>query len=74
MHSISVDPEGYYIPRIGELIQNKYRVVSIAGKGVFSCVIKAETVDINSSTQRLVAIKIIRSKLSLMRASGEKEI
>jgi len=37
-----LDQDGYYVPRIGELIQNKYRVVNIAGKGVFSTVIKAE--------------------------------
>jgi hypothetical protein len=37
----SVDSEGYYLPRIGEIINERYRTTSIAGKGVFSCVVKA---------------------------------
>jgi len=45
VHSISLDQDGYYIPRIGELIHNKYRVVNIAGRGVFSSVIKAEVIN-----------------------------
>ena len=37
----SVDEEGYYQPKAGEIILNKYRILGIAGKGVFSCVVKA---------------------------------
>jgi hypothetical protein len=73
VHSISLDQDGYYIPRIGELIHNKYRVVNIAGWGVFSSVIKAEVINQNQEDNKLVAIKIIRSKLPMMRESGEKE-
>ena len=73
VHSISLDQDGYYIPRIGELIHNKYRVVNIAGRGVFSSVIKAEIINQNQEDNKLVAIKIIRSKLPMMRESGEKE-
>jgi len=36
------DAEGYYVPKIGEIIHDKYQVTSIAGKGAFSCVVKAK--------------------------------
>jgi serine/threonine-protein kinase PRP4 len=36
----TVDAEGYYQPKIGEFI-GRYRVTEIAGKGVFSCVVRA---------------------------------
>lgn len=39
---MNVDSEGYYTARIGEIIQHRYRVTSVAGKGVFSCVVKAD--------------------------------
>ena len=60
----SVDDEGYYQPKTGEMIQNRYRVTGVAGKGVFSCVVKA--VDTGSTEQKLVAIKIIRNKFEVM--------
>ena len=41
VHNPSVDDEGYYQPKIGEIVASKYRVQNIAGKGVFSCVVKA---------------------------------
>ena len=46
------------------MIQNRYRVTGVAGKGVFSCVVKA--VDTGSTEQKLVAIKIIRNKFEVM--------
>ena len=42
IRTANVDSEGYYSVRIGEIIQHRYRVTSVAGKGVFSCVVKAE--------------------------------
>jgi hypothetical protein len=41
VYAVNQDAEGYYVPRIGEIIQDKYQVTSIAGKGAFSCVVKA---------------------------------
>lgn len=62
----SVDDEGYYQPKTGEIIYGKYRVLSIAGKGVFSCVVKA--IDLESQNQtKQVAIKIMRTKFEVMR-------
>mmetsp|Transcript_12625 Transcript_12625/g.12438 ORF Transcript_12625/g.12438 Transcript_12625/m.12438 type:complete len:101 (+) Transcript_12625:32-334(+) len=66
-----VDVMGYYQPKSGEVIKDKYKVLSIAGKGVFSCVVKA--LDITSPQPKEVAIKIIR-KIDITRQSGEKEI
>ena len=68
IETANLDQEGYYLPKIGEVIRDKYKVTSIAGKGVFSCVVKAST------EEREVAIKILRAKLPVVRASGEKEI
>ena len=62
----SVDDEGYYQPKTGEIIQGKYRVTGMAGKGVFSCVVKA--IDLESTDQaKEVAIKIMRTKFEVMR-------
>ena len=45
-------------------------MIEIAGKGVFSCVVRAS----DELTQgREVAIKIMRTKFEIMRVSGEKE-
>lgn len=51
------DPEGYYIVRLGELIDGRYHIQSNLGKGMFSGVVRA----MDSVTRRLVAIKIIRN-------------
>lgn len=59
---------GYYIPKIGELIQNKYKIVGLCGKGIFSSVVKV--VDITSNIG--YALKIIRN-IDIMKASGDKE-
>ena len=59
---------GYYIPKIGELIHNKYKIVGLCGKGIFSSVVKV--VDITSNIG--YALKIIRN-IDIMKASGDKE-
>ena len=41
MRGGQIDAEGYYQPQVGELIRNRYKVKGMAGKGVFSCVVKA---------------------------------
>eukprot|EP00397_Hematodinium_sp_SG-2012_P006307 GEMP01006335.1.p1 GENE.GEMP01006335.1~~GEMP01006335.1.p1 ORF type:complete len:651 (+),score=114.99 GEMP01006335.1:24-1955(+) len=64
------DKEGYYKPRIGELIDGRFRVFAeCAGKGVFSNVLRATEV----STGDEVAIKIIRSN-DMMKKAAEKEV
>ncbi|KAL4928382.1 putative serine/threonine protein kinase (Prp4) [Aspergillus undulatus] len=63
------DPEGYYNLRIGELINGRYHVKQNLGKGMFSSVVRA----IDSHTDKLVAIKIIRQN-DTMKKAGLKEI
>ena len=46
-----------------------YKVTDIAGKGVFSCVVRALKLD----SKEEVAIKIMRTKFEVMRISGLKE-
>lgn len=67
-----VDVEGYYQPVVGEIIKSRYRVSGIAGRGVFSCVVKAIDSSPNNPLYQEVAIKIIRM-FDIMRESGEKE-
>ncbi|CCG84087.1 protein of unknown function [Taphrina deformans PYCC 5710] len=63
------DTEGYYRIMIGELLDNRYAVQSILGKGVFSAVVKAT----DQITGNIVAIKVIRNN-DVMRKAGMKEI
>lgn len=53
------DSEGYYCPRIGEVLNGRYSVSGVCGKGVFSIVLKA--VDMNSPDKRKVAVKVLRN-------------
>ena len=64
----SVDDDGYYQPKVGEIINSRYRVKGVAGKGVFSCVVKAADINNTSSNlqEQMVAIKIIRNKFEVM--------
>ena len=62
------DTTGYYTPKLGEIINEQYRVTGICGKGIFSTVVKV--IDITSNLE--YAIKIIRT-LDIMLISGEKE-
>lgn len=39
--NFSLDRDGYYKPQPGELMNGRYKILSVAGKGVFSCVVKA---------------------------------
>jgi serine/threonine-protein kinase PRP4 len=61
------DAELYYKPIIGETLHNKYKVISILGKGVYSLVLKVE------HNNREYALKILR-KAEVIRESGEREI
>jgi serine/threonine-protein kinase PRP4 len=35
------DQEGYYQPKTDEVLNQRYKVMDVAGKGVFSCVVRA---------------------------------
>ena len=64
-----IDVEGYYQPKIGEIIMSKYKVTTHAGKEVFSCV--EGTFIAGEDSQ--VAIEILRTNPDVIRVSGEKE-
>jgi serine/threonine-protein kinase PRP4 len=63
------DKDGYYKIRIGEIMNNRYQVQSMLGKGMFSGVARA--VDITN--KKLVAIKMMRNNDAL-RKGGFTEI
>lgn len=65
------DVEGYYRAIPGELLNNKYRVKEVLGKGMFASVVRA--VDTSKSPGTTIAIKVIRNNESMKRA-GRKEI
>jgi len=66
--SYNEDNTGYYNPKLGEIINNQYKVTGICGKGIFSTVVKA--IDIISNNE--YAIKIVRN-IDIMMISAEKE-
>lgn len=51
------DPEGYYRVILSELLDNRYRVQTNLGRGMFSGVVRA----LDQTTNKQVAIKIIRN-------------
>jgi serine/threonine-protein kinase PRP4 len=63
------DVEGYYRHVVGEVLDSRYKVVSLLGSGMFSTVVKA----MDLKDDRAVAIKIIRNK-DLLYSSAKKEI
>uniref|UniRef100_A0A1I7W4V2 Serine/threonine-protein kinase PRP4 homolog n=1 Tax=Loa loa TaxID=7209 RepID=A0A1I7W4V2_LOALO len=64
------DTDGYYRIRIGEMLDNRYRVYGYTGAGVFGNVVRA-TDAARSNTH--VAVKIIRNN-EVMRRTGMKEL
>ena len=62
------DNEGYYSHKKGEIINDRYEILGICGKGIFSTVVKV--LDLTKKIE--VALKIIRS-IEIMTLSGEKE-
>jgi len=58
LHVIDVyeDTKGYFVPKLNEILNSQYRIISICGKGVFSTVVKV--VDINSNSE--YAIKVCK--------------
>jgi len=67
------DEEGYYIPKIGEVMGDRYLVVETAcGRGVFSNVVKAKDQQA-AGEEDLVAIKVMRAN-DMMTKAAEKEV
>ncbi|KAF9156717.1 U4/U6 small nuclear ribonucleoprotein prp4 [Linnemannia schmuckeri] len=64
------DAEGYYRFGHGELLDGRYLVTSVLGKGVFSSVVKAKD---SKNGDEEVAIKILRSNEAMYKA-GKKEL
>ncbi|KAG0350892.1 U4/U6 small nuclear ribonucleoprotein prp4, partial [Gamsiella multidivaricata] len=64
------DAEGYYRFGHGELLDGRYLVTSVLGKGVFSSVVKARD---TKEEDAEVAIKILRSNETMYKA-GKKEL
>jgi len=86
---INIDSEGYYQPKVGEIINpsssinfddedikskpGQYKIIGIAGKGVFSSVVKAENLNVKEDDpHRIVGIKIVRMR-DIMIQAGMKE-
>ena len=68
------DNKGYYVPQVGEVLldmdnRNRYKINTVKGKGVFSCVVEVQSMD----TDEKSAIKVLRNN-EVMLKSGEKEI
>lgn len=64
------DADGYYRIILGEVLDNRYHVYSVLGKGVFSSVVKARDA---MDGDKDVAIKMIRNNESMYKA-GIKEL
>ncbi|ORY87973.1 kinase-like domain-containing protein [Protomyces lactucae-debilis] len=64
------DAEGYYRVVIGELLDERYAITSILGRGVFSAVVGATDQQDNN---KAVAIKVTRNN-AVMRKAGAQEL
>ena len=66
------DKEGYYAHRVGDILDDRYKVLGSYGKGVFSTVVRC--LDMKAAVPGTeVAIKVQRNN-EMMRRAGEKEI
>ena len=66
------DKEGYYAHRVGDVLNDRYKILGAYGKGAFSTVVRC--LDLKSPTVGYeVAIKVQRNN-EMMRRAGEKEI
>ena len=68
-----VDREGYYAHRIGDILNERFKVVGTLGKGVFSTVLRCLDMKADKSAPCEVAVKVQRNN-DVMRRAGEKEI
>merc|ERR1740130_1712918 len=67
------DKEGYYAHRIGDLLNDRYKILGTCGKGVFSTVVRCQDLRAPPGTFLEVAVKVQRNN-EMMRRAGEKEI
>jgi len=65
------DGEGYYKARIGEVVGERFQILGVVGKGVFSTVLKCLDLRAGDGTSH-VAVKMIRNN-DTMRRAAEKE-
>ena len=63
------DPDGYYRVVVGEILDARYYVQAILGKGVYSSVVRA----LDRTCEQVVAIKIIRDN-DVMKRAAQKEV
>ncbi|KYK54463.1 hypothetical protein DCS_06421 [Drechmeria coniospora] len=59
------DADGFYKIRVGELLNERYKVQSVLGQGMFARVSRAE----DTRNKAIVAIKIIRNNAALRKAA-----
>jgi len=69
------DEEGYYIPKIGEVMGDRYLIQesAVCGTGVFSNVLKAKDQQAAHGEPTTVAIKVMRRN-DMMTKAAEKEV
>lgn len=64
------DDEGYYVPKLDELMDERYLVLEVnIGKGVFSGVVKCKDRRTRESAEALVAVKVIRANDRMTKAA-----
>jgi hypothetical protein len=66
------DGDGYYKARIGEVIGDRFKILGVVGKGVFSTVLKCLDIRMGDGSTHNVAVKLIRNN-EVMRKAAEKE-
>ena len=64
------DSEGYYSFKVGDLLDDKYEVFAMQGKGVFSSVLRVRDM---SNQKKECVIKVIR-KNDIMFKAGQREV
>jgi len=67
------DKEGYYAHRVGDILNDRYKVLGSYGKGVFSTVVRCQDLKAPPGGPYEVAVKVQRNN-EMMRRAGEKEI
>lgn len=67
------DKEGYYAHRIGDVLNDRFKVISSAGKGVFSTVVRCVDLKAAHGEATEVCVKVQRNN-EMMRRAGDKEI
>lgn len=68
------DEDGYYMPKIGEVMDDRYLVTDLpCGRGVFSNVVKAKDQQAPPGDEGVVAIKVMRRN-DMMTKAAEKEV